>query len=113
MTTAIKCLLAFMFVSGAVVAQEHSENSASYSYEIQLENVNSQSSDAIIKDVQTFAKDLFEAHPKFAAGIFSVETDFQVEEDRIRQYLELFGYTVSSVRIVHEGKVLTAKTIEQ
>lgn len=113
MTTTIKCLLAFMLLCGVNFAQEQEENSANYLYEFAILNVNAQADDATIKDILTYSKDLFEAHPSFSQGSFKIATNFSVPEYRIHQYLELYGFSVSSLIIKKEGQVLTTKAEEK
>ena len=112
MTTNFKCLLAFLLFSGIIFAQEQ-EISLNYKYTFQIENVNTLADDAIVKDIKTYSKDLFEVHPSFAQGKFEVATSFEVPTDRIEQYLSLYGFTVTEVVTQKDGKILTTKTKEK
>lgn len=110
MTTTMRCLCAFMLFCGVSFAQETQEPSAAnYQYQFKIENVNNQADDATVKDIQTYSKDLFEVHPTFSQGTFKVSTTFPVPQDRITEYLELYGFPVTSIRIVKDGTILTTE----
>jgi len=99
-----------MLFCGVSFAQEAQEPSATnYQYFFKIENVSNQADDAIIKDIQTYSKDLFEVHPTFSQGTFKVTTAFPVPQDRITQHLELYGFPVSSLRVLKDGTVLTTE----
>lgn len=114
MTTATKCLCAFLLFCGLAYSQENQEgNSGTYQYEFEVEFVNAQTDEGMIKDIRSYAKDLFEIHPTFIDGSFKAETSFEISIDRIPQYLGVYGYNVTAVRMEKDGKVITTETSKQ
>jgi hypothetical protein len=106
--------MAFLFMAGLSFSQENQEPSPTdFQYAFEVEFVNEQADEGTIKDIKSYAKDLFEAHPTFSNGAFRVSVPFSVPADRVTQHLGLYGFTVTSIRIVKDGKVLTAENLEQ
>ncbi|GAB5417388.1 MAG: hypothetical protein Crog4KO_29700 [Crocinitomicaceae bacterium] len=102
-----------MLFYGTSIAQEQEENTSNYLYEFAILNIDAQADEATIKDIRTYSKDLFEVHPTFSQGTFKIVTDIVVPEDRIRQYLELYGFPVTALVVKKGGQVLTTKAEEK
>jgi hypothetical protein len=110
----MKCLTAFLLFCAPSFAQDQQDsNPTNYAYEFEIDNVDAQASEAILKDIKVYSKDLFEAHPTFSQGKFKVTTLFPIPENRVRQYLELYGFYVTTFRIEQDGSVLTTKAEQQ
>lgn len=113
MTTTMQCLCAFLLFCGLSFGQENQEfSSTNYQYTFEIEFVNEQTDDGMVKDIKAFSKDLFEVHPDFTQGTFKVSTYFPVPADRVTQHLGLYGFNVTAIRVEKDGKVLTTETSE-
>jgi hypothetical protein len=97
-------LLVFTFLG---YAQEGAKDS--YTYRFQIENISTQVDEADVKQLQSYAKDLFEAHPQLQNGTFTITTWFPVPENRVRQYLEMYGFPVTTFEVTRNGEVLNSK----
>lgn len=110
----MQCICAFLLSVGLSFGQENQETAlTNYEYSFEIEFVTEQADEAMVKDIQSYSKDLFEVHPKFTQGIFNVSTSFPVPADRVTQHLGLYGFNVVAIRIEKEGKVVTQETSEQ